>query len=149
MCSLLPRHSRQPSQPRANSSRCVFLAETLNASLNIVIQNNSAYYMNTAPRTGNTIQIETTFDVVKDTASLHIQQPDVYQHSQTSVVSEAVPRAVHVKRAPSDDGLSLNSSTFKVAQDEESRGGEYRLDDLGMKRSSHPSEVAPWDERGL
>lgn len=102
--------------------------------------------MNTAPRGGNTIQIETTYDVVRDTASQHIQ-PDQFQHSHTTLASETIPRTVRAKHTPSDDGISIESSTFKVPQDEESQGGEYRLDNLDTKRSSHPSEVAPWDDR--
>ncbi|EUC55751.1 transmembrane protein, putative, partial [Rhizoctonia solani AG-3 Rhs1AP] len=95
-------------------------------------KNTNPYYLNASRKENTTIQVETTFDVVQD-----IGRPLEVQVAATS-------RSGQSKRT-SDDGLSFNSSNYKVPQDEEAKPGEYKLQDLGARENStHPNPAAPW-----
>ncbi|KAG8683845.1 hypothetical protein FRC11_012999 [Ceratobasidium sp. 423] len=100
-------------------------------------KNTNAYYLNSSRKDNPTIQVETMFDVVQD----------ISRSSEVQVTSAS--RDGQSKRT-SDDGLSLNSSSYKVPQDEEAKPGEYKLQDLGAKRNpGHPNPTAPWEERSV
>ncbi|CCO34764.1 hypothetical protein BN14_08872 [Rhizoctonia solani AG-1 IB] len=93
----------------------------------------SPYYLNSSRKENTTIQVETTFDVVQDISRSEVQITPVLESGNS-------------KRA-SDDGLSLNSSTYKIPQDEESKPGEYKLQNLGSKRAPNSQSPAPsWGE---
>ncbi|CUA67875.1 hypothetical protein RSOLAG22IIIB_07568 [Rhizoctonia solani] len=95
-------------------------------------KNTNTHYHNASRKENTTtIHVETTFDVVQDISRpLEAKGAGVSQSSQS--------------RRTSDDGLSLDSSNYKIAQDEEARPGEYKLQDLGERNSAHPNPTAPW-----
>jgi hypothetical protein len=97
-------------------------------------QNTNQYYLNSAKR-DHTIQVETTFDVVDD-----VERPTI----QVTAVSENLSNVSTTKRT-SDDGLSLDSSSYKIPQDEEAKIGEYKLQDLGVRSSTRHNSAAPWE----
>ncbi|KAG8708292.1 hypothetical protein FRC08_018972 [Ceratobasidium sp. 394] len=106
--------------------------------------NTNAYFTNSGVKRSvhNQIQVETTFDVVEETIGRQlqvVQGPDQSQH----VTLGALPAGAEpkVKRQPSDDGLSLDSSTYK-ADEERGGAGEYRLENLGGARRKEA-----WDDR--
>ncbi|CEL60184.1 hypothetical protein RSOLAG1IB_09422 [Rhizoctonia solani AG-1 IB] len=93
----------------------------------------SPYYLNSSRKENTTIQVETTFDVVQDISRSEVQITPVLESGNS--------------RRASDDGLSLNSSTYKIPQDEESKPGEYKLQNLGSKRAPNSQSPAPsWGE---
>ncbi|CCO37306.1 hypothetical protein BN14_11461 [Rhizoctonia solani AG-1 IB] len=93
----------------------------------------SPYYLNSSRKENTTIQVETTFDVVQDISRSEVQITPVLESGNS--------------RRASDDGLSLDSSTYKIPQDEESKPGEYKLQNLGSKRAPNsPSPAASWGE---
>ncbi|KAG8741026.1 hypothetical protein FRC10_003449 [Ceratobasidium sp. 414] len=109
--------------------------------------NTNAYFTNSGVKRNvhNQIQVETTFDVVEETTGRQLQLaqgPDRPQHAALGAPLASVEPKI--KRQPSDDGLSLDSSSYKAAQDDEERGGagEYRLENLGGVRRKEA-----WDDR--
>ncbi|KAG8795267.1 hypothetical protein FRC12_016614, partial [Ceratobasidium sp. 428] len=104
--------------------------------------NTNAYFTNSGVKRSvhNHIQVETTFDVVQDSSNQqHSHGLDRSPHA--ALGTSPIGPHPKVKRQPSDDGLSLESSTYKVAQDDVERG-EYRLENLGgVKRKE------AWDDQ--
>ncbi|CAE6458450.1 unnamed protein product [Rhizoctonia solani] len=91
------------------------------------------YYLNSSRKENTTIQVETTFDVVQDVSRSEVQVASVLQAGQS--------------KRTSDDGLSLDSSTYKIPQDEEAKPGEYKLQDLGAKQDrNYLNPAVPWGE---
>ncbi|QRW10173.1 hypothetical protein RhiLY_09172 [Ceratobasidium sp. AG-Ba] len=91
---------------------------------------NNAYLASSSAKRSHShhIQVETT--VVRDTASHQMQ---LAQGPQNIALENMSPGAgQNLKRQPSDDGLSLDSSTYKVVQDDVEKGGagEYKLENL-------------------
>ncbi|KAJ1304131.1 hypothetical protein OPQ81_008532 [Rhizoctonia solani] len=97
-------------------------------------KNTNAYYLNSSRKDNPTIQVETTLDVVRDIGrSSEVQMPSV------TLLGDG-----RSKRT-SDDGLSLESSNYKVPQDDESKPEEYKLQDLGATRNP----AAPWNNQSV
>ncbi|KAF8692443.1 hypothetical protein RHS03_08617, partial [Rhizoctonia solani] len=98
-------------------------------------KNTNPYYLNSSRKGDTTIQVETTFDVVQDVNRSEVQVPSALQTNQV--------------RRNSEDGLSLDSSSYKIPQDEEAKPGEYKLRDLGAGREDRTNSTVAWGERSV
>ncbi|QRW23022.1 hypothetical protein RhiXN_08058 [Rhizoctonia solani] len=96
-------------------------------------KNTNPYYLNSSRKGDTAIQVETTFDVVQDVNRSDVQVPSALQTNQV--------------RRNSEDGLSLDSSSYKIPQDEEAKPGEYKLRDLGAGREDRTNSTVAWGER--
>ncbi|ELU37163.1 hypothetical protein AG1IA_08811 [Rhizoctonia solani AG-1 IA] len=97
-------------------------------------KNTNPYYLNSSRKGDTAIQVETTFDVVQDVNRSDVQVPSALQTNQV--------------RRNSEDGLSLDSSSYKIPQDEEAKPGEYKLRDLGAGREDRTNSTVAWGNGG-
>ncbi|KAF8693804.1 hypothetical protein RHS03_08365, partial [Rhizoctonia solani] len=98
-------------------------------------KNTNPYYLNSSRKGDTAIQVETTFDVVQDVNRSEVQVSSDLQTNQV--------------RRNSEDGLSLDSSSYKIPQDEEAKPGEYKLRDLRAGREDRTNSTVAWGKRSV